>query len=408
MMRSPLDHLILQVCLLEEDTNKSDGTAPIDFLERAPKPQPHTSLLYACQHLMEVGAIKLIRKSPPMLFCITPLGYHLAHLPCDCKIGKILIEGCILGCVESALTVAAILSNTKPFWLQMLPGPDGRRRARDLQTRFIEHGFGSDSWRGGAAKGDTVAAVAAYLQWKKAPPHARWKLCRTHALDHNVLSNVDGLRTQYQKFLVDASLASSPATHGDAKPGGDVFLTTCCLVAGLYPNVATLVRPGPGRFRGGRFVTRGSQELSRPTTGSFQADRLRHCAEEGADAYACFTHKLRVVGAESAGAQHSVRDGRTSQSSGETSLCDINFVPRWTVILFGGKIELRKNAVIIDGWLKFKVGDEGSKEDYAVLVKALKQELDLTFLARIGNDSSEIFEKHKRLIEIVVSLLSDI
>jgi len=357
----------------------------------------------ACKHLVEVGAIEALRQSPQMLFRITPLGYHLAHLPCDSKIGKILIVGCTLGCVESALTVAAILSNSKPFWVQHISGSDGSKNAKELQSRFIENGFGSEKWRGGNAKGDTINAVAAYLLWKKTPESTRWKLFRSHAINNNILSEVDGLRTQYRKLLVDACLV--PSNKEIEEPEGDVFLTTCCLVSGLYPNLATLVRPKPGRFKGGKFVTKGSLELSRVTSSSFQADRLKNCAENGSDAYVCFTHKFRIIGSETS--EPVSKDRRKSQNKSETFLCDINFVPRWTIILFGGNLELRKNAVIIDKWLKFKIGDEGSKEDYAVLVKALKQELDLTFLAKIGNNSPAVSEKHKRLIEIVVILLSE-
>ena len=46
---------------------------------------------------------------------LTPLGYHLASLPVDVRIGKLLILGSVFKCLDSALTIAACLSYKSPF-----------------------------------------------------------------------------------------------------------------------------------------------------------------------------------------------------------------------------------------------------------------------------------------------------
>lgn len=46
---------------------------------------------------------------------LTALGHHLAKLPVDVRIGKLMLFGAIFACLDSSLTIAAILSYKSPF-----------------------------------------------------------------------------------------------------------------------------------------------------------------------------------------------------------------------------------------------------------------------------------------------------
>jgi HrpA-like RNA helicase len=46
---------------------------------------------------------------------LTPLGEHLARLPLDVRLGKIIILGALLKCTDDTLTVAALLSGRSVF-----------------------------------------------------------------------------------------------------------------------------------------------------------------------------------------------------------------------------------------------------------------------------------------------------
>lgn len=48
-------------------------------------------------------------------FQLTSLGCHLAALPVDVRIGKLMLFGAIFSCLDSALTIAACLSHKSPF-----------------------------------------------------------------------------------------------------------------------------------------------------------------------------------------------------------------------------------------------------------------------------------------------------
>ena len=73
---------------------KCDYGSPEDFLQRsldAPQPQSVSS---AVSLLRKMGACHATDHS------LTPLGHHLAGLPVNVKIGKMLIYGAILGCLD--------------------------------------------------------------------------------------------------------------------------------------------------------------------------------------------------------------------------------------------------------------------------------------------------------------------
>ena len=46
---------------------------------------------------------------------LTPLGYHLAALPVDPRLGKMLLLGAVFRCLNPILTIAASLAYRSPF-----------------------------------------------------------------------------------------------------------------------------------------------------------------------------------------------------------------------------------------------------------------------------------------------------
>lgn len=48
---------------------------------------------------------------------MTPLGLHLNRMPMDPRVGKALVYGCILGCLDPVLTVTAALAHGRPVFL---------------------------------------------------------------------------------------------------------------------------------------------------------------------------------------------------------------------------------------------------------------------------------------------------
>ena len=81
---------------------------PKPFLQQVLDPPAEGGVTAALQHLRALGAMD--DKN-----CLTPLGSHLAGMPVDAQVGKLLIYGSLLRCPEQILTIAAGLSVRSPF-----------------------------------------------------------------------------------------------------------------------------------------------------------------------------------------------------------------------------------------------------------------------------------------------------
>jgi hypothetical protein len=129
----------------------------------------------------------------------------------------------------------------------------------------------------------------------------------------------------------------------------------------------------------------------------------------GKDAYAVYHAKHRSIGTVG-----TLSSG--PQRPPQVFLTELNFISRFALLLFGGELEIVKNALIVDGWLKFKVGDGDTKKgdiDNAVLILSLRERLDKIILEHVletfasPEEKSKMSERHKSVIKVVRKLLSE-
>ena len=66
---------------------------------------------------------------------LTPLGAHLANLPVDVHIGKMILFGAIFRCLDPVLTIAAALSFKSPF-----VRPFGKETEADIARAKFQYG----------------------------------------------------------------------------------------------------------------------------------------------------------------------------------------------------------------------------------------------------------------------------
>lgn len=104
---SPLSDRIKILDVFAERTLES-------VFSRLIEPPAMGSLDAAKQRLQDLGALTADEK-------LTPLGYHLACLPVDVRIGKLMLFGAIFRCLDPALTIAASLAFKSPFVRKRLP-----------------------------------------------------------------------------------------------------------------------------------------------------------------------------------------------------------------------------------------------------------------------------------------------
>ena len=129
------------------------------LLGRCPDPPPACALEAAETSLRRLQALRdqthsksgAARES----YELTPLGKHLAALPCAPKVGRLLIYGALFSCMQPASAIAAALMSKNPFLSGSEPGE--RSAVDESRRRF--------ALAGGSTFSDHVALVAAVSQY---------------------------------------------------------------------------------------------------------------------------------------------------------------------------------------------------------------------------------------------------
>jgi len=235
MLRAPLEELLLNAAML-------GVPSPAAFLARALQPPPRASVDAAMRNLLELQALAPASSPAPSSSSsssspsssssspgaawedlgpnpnrpaaattpaaaiasggsceLTPLGFHLASLPLDPRLGKLLLLSCLCGCAERALTVAAALSSAKSVFAAGGPGRDRQEAASDAHRAAF-----------GASRSDLLAAAAAYDGWAAARAaggsRAERAFCDAHYLSGKALREVEVTRAQLHSQLARAGL----------------------------------------------------------------------------------------------------------------------------------------------------------------------------------------------------------
>jgi ATP-dependent RNA helicase DHX29 len=127
-VRVPLVELCLQVKVLELGSIAR-------FLQKAIDPPKDEAVATSVDTLREVGALDDAEE-------LTALGHHLAALPVDVRVGKLLLLGASFGCLDPILTIAAALSYKSPFASSQVGAhrpstPSAERMSRNLWASFL-------------------------------------------------------------------------------------------------------------------------------------------------------------------------------------------------------------------------------------------------------------------------------
>lgn len=177
--RLNLDELALRV-----KTVQLGGIEEV-LLEALDAPTPE-NVKRSINNLIEVGALDNSQD-------LTPLGRHLAKLPVDATLGKLILYGVRYSCLDPCLVIAAVLSSKSPFEIPM-----GREREAASAKQMFTRG---DS--------DFLTVWTAYSKWRTVcqdRPHHEAQFCRESFLSLKGLSAIEELRLQYMKVLVDSGI----------------------------------------------------------------------------------------------------------------------------------------------------------------------------------------------------------
>lgn len=166
---------------------------------------------------------------------LTALGFHLATLPVDPRVGKMMIYGALFGCVDPLLTLAAAMSSRSPF----LSPFDQRDQADEARKTFAVSGS------------DHLTILNAFNQWSELRhtkgQRAVQSFLRENFLGRITLFQMDDLRKQFHSLLIDIGFLPKyfrlkDKNHVANANSHNIGLIKAVLSAGLYPNIIVAPR----------------------------------------------------------------------------------------------------------------------------------------------------------------------
>ncbi|XP_059214340.1 3'-5' RNA helicase YTHDC2 isoform X2 [Centropristis striata] len=216
LLRMPLQELCLQTKLL------APSSCPVaDFLSKAPQPPAAHSIKNAVQMLKTIDAMDQYEG-------LTDLGYHLADLPVEPHLGKMVLCAVVLKCLDPILTIACTLAYRDPF---VLPAQGSQKRAAlQCRKRFTSSSFS-----------DHMALLRAFQAWQKARSEG-WErsFCEKNFLSQATMDMILGMRTQLlgQLRAIGFVRARGGCDIRDVNLNSENWaVVKAALVAGMYPNL---------------------------------------------------------------------------------------------------------------------------------------------------------------------------
>lgn len=200
-----------------------------DFLNSGIDPPEAQSLKKAKSMLREIGALEYDDSNENL----THLGRYLSFLPTDLQAGKLMLLGCIFGCVNICLTIAAICSSGSPF-LNSFDVKDEVRRAKG---------------KIGKNQGDLLASAFAFHEWENTPRERRKKFIADNYLSYMTLQDLQSTRTQYLLTLKEIGFLPFNYKVDDKSKlnaNNDNYTIVRAIITGSFtPQLARVQLPDP-------------------------------------------------------------------------------------------------------------------------------------------------------------------
>ncbi|XP_068568251.1 ATP-dependent DNA/RNA helicase DHX36 [Cebidichthys violaceus] len=356
IMRTPLEELCLQIKIL-----KLGSIA--QFLEKSLDPPTANAINLAIKNLVDLNALDRSEN-------LTALGFHLARLPVEPHIGKLILFGALLGCLDPVLTIAASLSFKDPFFI-----PLGKEKMADMRRRTLSRN----------SKSDHLTIVNAFQGWEEVKHRgARYEreYCWDNFLSANTLQMLQNMKGQFAEHLMHTGFVSSrdPKDPKSNVNSDNEKLIKAVIVAGLYPKVAT-IKPSHSKKRPGvKVYTQADGKVCiHPKSVN---------AEETEFNYTWLIYHLKM---------------RTSS----IFLYDCTEVSPFSLLFFGGDITIQKDedqeTIAVDQWIVFR-----SPARIAHLVKSLKKELDSLLEEKIRNPAPVDWQNRQSKDCAVITAIIDL
>ncbi|CAM4578649.1 unnamed protein product [Leuciscus chuanchicus] len=302
---------------------------------------------------------------------LTPLGFHLARMPVEPHIGKMILFGALLGCMDPVLTIAASLSFKDPFFI-----PLGKEKIADHRRKMLSQN----------SRSDHLTIVNAFWGWEDAKRQGgrfEREYCWENFLSANTLQMLKNMKDQFAEHLLAAGFVNSkdPKDRSSNINSENEKLIKAVIVAGLYPKVAK-IRPSHSKKRPMPVYTK-------------------------ADGKVCIHPKS--VNAEETQFHYTWLIYHLKMKTTSIFLYDCTEVSPFSLLFFGGDISIQRDqdqeTIAVDEWIVFQ-----SPARIAHLVKELRKELDVLLEEKIKSprpvDWNDRQSKDCAVISAIIDLIT--
>ncbi|XP_019712844.1 YTH domain-containing protein 2-like [Hippocampus comes] len=214
LRRMPLQELCLQTKLLTPSLVS-------EFLSKAPQPPTAHAVKSAVQMLKTIDAMNQNED-------LTALGFHLADLPVEPHLGKMVLCAVVLKCLDPILTIACTLGYRDLF---VLPVQGSQKRAA---LQCCKH-YSSNTFS------DQMTMLRIFQAWQKARNDGLERsFCEKNFLYNATMDMILGMRTQLLRQLRATGFVRA---HGESDVRGvninseNWAVVKAALVAGMYANL---------------------------------------------------------------------------------------------------------------------------------------------------------------------------
>lgn len=373
--RLPLSQVMLKCLQL--------GHSPEAFLKEFIDPPHRKHIRISMTQLRYLGAVTNDEQ-------LTPLGLYLSRLPCDPRIGKMIVMGSVYRCMDSILTIAAAADAT--------PFISSRHCAAEVRKQRIVLSLGSQS--------DQIASLNAYNGF-----------CRNRedvSFAHHNYMSVDSLRiiSQYKQQYYDILSHSGfiPRMDGAAAKcsgmmversylsefSANISLVKACIASSLYPNIALLDHRGPSGGKKKRLLR--TRALSAVTPSSDSVCRRVSYAKGEDDAAALNAGQPALL--------YVFQDIFRVEDANAQFLRQVSSISLWALLLFSGSSEsfVTYSEIlgvgVMEEWLAIRIEPQTFKA-----VCELRRMMDDCLLYKYRNPTDAT---NNRVLESVCSLFREV
>eukprot|EP01038_Epipyxis_sp_PR26KG_P008683 gene8683-11734_t len=402
MLRIPLDSIVLQIKAMSSVIH--DGHNNNNNNDKQQHQYDCRQILQQCIDPPSLDAINQSVRNLQIIralddnYDLAPLGSHLAQLPCAPRIGKLVIYGCLLGCLYPASSVAACLINRTPFISSNEPEIQEKiKRAKDIFSN------------GSSLKSDYFIIINMLRSYDISTNQRSF--CREYGLSYERIQEIKQTQFDLLEGLVELGFLSSVKdgqlnhninyednnnnnnqyNRNSHKPR--IILSTLC--AGLYPSISKIMKPPK------RFVEVFGSNLERDSEAHemkfYIQDQLLDDAGMTTDATAASVAKANEYEKQNIDISttnmtrvflHPSSINFNNSSFKYIYLRDTTEITASALLFFGGKLDCLHDSdgiVTVDKWMRFSAPNR-----VISLIKDIRHQFDILLQQKIENIELDI------------------